>query len=664
MKSAADAGLKEAQGDLARSFLLGILSPKDYGEALKWSLRASSRGSVSALNYLGAIYRDGLGVPQNFQKAFVYFKQAVNKGSFSAAANLGRMYQFGEGVKTNPQEAEKLFRLAIKNNIGGLETNLANLLEDFPSLNPDEREITKLWEKAATSDKDDYAKYRFGYRLLTGIGIDQDSARGLSLLERVAGSGDHFYQYEMGRIYQDGIGVIPDKDKARSWYEKASGNGSKLAKSDLADILMAKSADPADLQRGLRLRLELASTGDRRNQYLLGNHYSDAKDYPSAYTWYSRAANQSHIPSIGKLGVLVISGLGTEKNIVQGLKFLRKAAERGGSYYLVLLGSELLKLDPQIASYRNEALLHLRNAAKQEYSYGQFILGRALINQGNGEAEIKEGFDWLRKSAESGYIHSQIELGYRLAYGQKKHRNLVEALNWYKRAAEKGNASAQYNVGLMHWNGFGTDSNKETAFEWFERSGSGGNIDGLYMTETAYRSGIGTVRNVEKAVEILKSKKFENNAVALVTLASINLNGEIANPDIVFADQQIKTAKILFDNLKGGNEVLRLFYTEMVSQLHNVRGNFSEAEKLAKESIILVSKIFGTSSPQFVAALRNLGSIFQQSGRFDEAQATFERAYSTNSELANSDSTINTLIQYDLALLYEAQGRLIVTTAT
>lgn len=68
-----------AQGDCAAMVELGLLHhtgkgrPVDYVKAMDWYLKAYAKSDGDALNNIGVLFRDGLGVPKNQKVAYLLF---------------------------------------------------------------------------------------------------------------------------------------------------------------------------------------------------------------------------------------------------------------------------------------------------------------------------------------------------------------------------------------------------------------------------------------------------------------------------------------------------------------------------------------------------------------------------------------------------------------
>jgi len=99
-------------GDTDGEFLTGLCSftgygtPKNYGVAVTWYLRASAQGHAMAEYNLGACYAGGFGVSQDYVQSVKWYRRAAERGYAPAQFNLGCRYFAGEGVEKNLKEAE------------------------------------------------------------------------------------------------------------------------------------------------------------------------------------------------------------------------------------------------------------------------------------------------------------------------------------------------------------------------------------------------------------------------------------------------------------------------------------------------------------------------------------------------------------------------------
>ncbi|MBK8069453.1 MAG: caspase family protein [Rhodanobacteraceae bacterium] len=93
----------------------------NYATALKVWLPAAKEGDANAMNYVGEIYEQGLGVEPDYATAAEWFRQAADKGHSSAMINLGSLYESGKGVQQDMTQAMNWYRKASGLSTGTLE---------------------------------------------------------------------------------------------------------------------------------------------------------------------------------------------------------------------------------------------------------------------------------------------------------------------------------------------------------------------------------------------------------------------------------------------------------------------------------------------------------------------------------------------------------------
>ncbi len=77
---------------------------KDYAEAMRWAHLAADRGDAAAMDFVGWMFFQGLGVKHNPTVAAGYFKAAAGE-SAAAALNLGQCYFGAQGVEHDVPKA-------------------------------------------------------------------------------------------------------------------------------------------------------------------------------------------------------------------------------------------------------------------------------------------------------------------------------------------------------------------------------------------------------------------------------------------------------------------------------------------------------------------------------------------------------------------------------
>ena len=72
-------------------FAEALIQTKDYTRARQWYEKAAAGGSAGAMNGLGAIYENGLGMPKDYTQARRWYERAAEGGSEGAKKSLERL---------------------------------------------------------------------------------------------------------------------------------------------------------------------------------------------------------------------------------------------------------------------------------------------------------------------------------------------------------------------------------------------------------------------------------------------------------------------------------------------------------------------------------------------------------------------------------------------
>lgn len=75
---------------------------KAYAQAMRWYQKADQLGDAEAMNSIGYMYDNGLGVRQDAGSAFIFYKAAADHGLAKAKYNIAVDYESGAGVPRDP----------------------------------------------------------------------------------------------------------------------------------------------------------------------------------------------------------------------------------------------------------------------------------------------------------------------------------------------------------------------------------------------------------------------------------------------------------------------------------------------------------------------------------------------------------------------------------
>ena len=128
-------------------------------------------------------------------------------------------------------------------------------------------------------------------RLVSGIGVPQDSQSGAGWLLRAAQAGSPSAAFNVGVMYERGFVVERDSTKAVEWYQKAADGNVAVAKHNLALMLREGKGAPRDTKKAIELLRSAALQGMASSMFSLGDIYergdADAKDAPLALAWFA-----------------------------------------------------------------------------------------------------------------------------------------------------------------------------------------------------------------------------------------------------------------------------------------------------------------------------------------------------------------------------------------
>jgi hypothetical protein len=189
----------------------------------------------------------------------------------------------------------------------------------------------------------------------------------------------------------------------------------------------------------------VADRGDADAQYEYGRlHEVGAGDIPIDYQismeWYSRAAEQDHIPAMLSLSTLLLGS-----NPGEAMRVVLRAAEIG--------------------------------AAEAQWRAGQVYAGRIVLPLAGINQDQEAARRWFALGAAQGHHPSEEALAD--LYTNTDERALYsESVELYRRAAiGGGSAWAVLRLGMIHALGEGVEENDDDAREWFSQLGSEYDLD-------------------------------------------------------------------------------------------------------------------------------------------------------------------------------------------
>jgi TPR repeat protein len=152
---------------------------------------------------------------------------------------------------------------------------------------------------------------------------------------------------------------------------------------------------------------------------------------------------------------------------------MMKAAENGdakaqfGIGELYLAGAEGLKTDPV------EGLKWLKKAAEKSGEF-EYLLGVTYLKGAGIPADSKAARDCFERAGPKGSVEAYRVLGamYQGQYGIQK--DAIKSAGYFTRAAEKNDANSEYLLAQLYLQGDGVDKSVDEAYKWMKKSADQG----------------------------------------------------------------------------------------------------------------------------------------------------------------------------------------------
>ena len=218
----------------------------------------------------------------------------AKSGEAEAQNALGEAYYDGKGVTENLTEAVKWFTKAAEQENAKAEYNLGDC-------------------------------YYYGY------GVYKDYGEAVKWYTKAAEQGNAEAQNSLGYYYE--IDELNPK-KAVEWYTKAAEQGLPIAQCNLGICYEYGKWVEKNLEEAVKWYTKAANQEYAQAQYLLGKAYDKgegvAKNDSEAMKWYLKAVKNNYPQAAYYYGAMLLAGdkqKGVTKNIPEGVKYLRKAAD-------------------------------------------------------------------------------------------------------------------------------------------------------------------------------------------------------------------------------------------------------------------------------------------------------------------------------------------------
>ncbi|WP_418262575.1 T9SS type A sorting domain-containing protein [Flavobacterium faecale] len=192
----------------------------------------AAEGNAQAMNALGMMYSNGMGIPVNETQAVEWFEKAGQNGYAQAYYNLALYYKEGIGIPKDPTKTLGYYQKAAQAGYITAYQRWGEMHKDGIGTPQDYTQAMTIFAEGAQNGSAG-CLYAQGYLHYKGFGVPQDYSKAIDLFEQADAKNYAMGTYMLGYCYQNGYGVTMDAAKAKTLFEKAAKQGLKRAQEDL-----------------------------------------------------------------------------------------------------------------------------------------------------------------------------------------------------------------------------------------------------------------------------------------------------------------------------------------------------------------------------------------------------------------------------------------------
>ncbi len=373
---------------------------------------------------------------------------------------------------------------------------------------PDFEQALRLFLEEA-EDGNALAMHDLGRMYTDGLGVEMDTdiaftwyAKALAAFEAIESEKENRYvEYRIGKMYAAGFGTEQDCEEASGWFSEAVSKNHKYAQYSLAGLYYRGQGVERDYQNAFRLYQKSARQRVPYASYELAKMYRDGigtarnadeaqLNFEEAFLGFKGLEEQSHDDKLQyRLGQMLYTGTGTEKDVDAALGYFEKAARLGNVH-------------------------------------AQYMLGKIYLDARSGHENVEQAILWLTKSADNGNALAQYALGKLNRDGNHVDRDIQKAIAFFTLSAEQDNSYAAYALGKLYLKGEDIPKDVNAALKWLTLSASLENQFVQYTLAKLYLAGEDVPKDVAKSLELFMKSASQNNPFAQYQLGKLYLLGE------------------------------------------------------------------------------------------------------------------------------------------
>jgi hypothetical protein len=432
----------------------------------------------------------------DFEQALQLFLEEAKTGNALAMHDIGRMYADGLGLEIDEELSFSWYSkgLAAFLEIEGekencyVEYRIGKMYAAGLGTGQDYEEAAG-WFDMAVSQNHKYAQYSLAGLFYRGQGVEQDFETAFDLYRRSARQHVPYASYELAKMYRDGIGTAKNSERAELNFKKAFLGFQKLEERSHDDKLQYRLG-----------QMLYTGTGTE-------------KDVPAAISYFEKAARLGNVHAQYMLGKIYLDTDSGHENAEKAILWLSKAADNGSSLAQYALG-KLYRDGSHVEKDMEKAVALFTLSAEQNNQYATYALGRLYLAGEGIPRDVDAAVKWLTVSADLGNQFAQYTLAKLYMAGEDIPKNIPKAVELFTKSAEQNNSFAQYQLGKLYLLGEDVPKDIDAAIKWLTLSAEQGNQYAQYVLGKGYLMGHEVPRDREAAIHWLTLAAEQGNIYA------------------------------------------------------------------------------------------------------------------------------------------------------
>ena len=432
----------------------------------------------------------------DFGQALRLFREEAEKGNALAMYDLGWMAADGLGVEIDAGTAFSWYAKALSA-FRDIESEKENRYVEYrigkmyaAGLGTEQDyEAAAGWFGEAVAKRHKYAQYSLAGLYFRGQGVEQNYETAFGLYLRAALQHMPYADYELAKMYRDGVGTAVNSTEAERHFKIAFQGFQQMEKQSRDDKLQYRLG-----------QMLYTGTGTE-------------KDVEAALGYFEKSARLGNVHAQYMLGKIYLDADGGHENAAQAVRWLTKSADGENALAQYALG-KLYRDGSHVEKDIPKAIVLFTQAAQQKNSYAAYALGMLYLQEESIPKDVGAAVKWLEKSAELGNQFAQYTLAKLYLFGKDVPKDIPKALELFQKSAAQGNSFAQYRLGRLYLLGEDVPKNVDNAIRWLTASAEQGNQYAQYALGKLYLAGRDVPRDREAAIRWLTRSAEQGNIYA------------------------------------------------------------------------------------------------------------------------------------------------------